>query len=450
MPPPGSCVEGPCVAAQEAPRSVIFQGASEDGSRVFFTTHQPLLDEDKDEGNDLYMATLGCSVGLGEICSGQQEVTSLVRLSKDSHPGESADVENNVVALSPEGASVYFVARGDLLEKVAQEELEVANKPVPHHGADNLYVVDTATDREIFVTSLCSGPSRSGVVADESCPADLDEETSRGARNDTGLWIPTRVDHEGQTTQDGRYLVFASYRKIIAVGSERDSDIARDIYVFDKSTDMLQRVSVGQEGFDANGNNDQFNASVRPTFFEGTLPDQYELGGRSVTNDGSMVVFSTMEPLSPQSTNHRQDVYAWRNGDVHLISSGSAIEDDAAMAISPEGRDIFLATSADLVATDTDGLVDIYDARIGGGFPPKPASTEPCSGDACQGPLTAPIPVLFPASVLQPAGGNFHKVVKKAKVKRKAKRRPLSQRRRRAGHHAHNKLARATGKGSGR
>ena len=41
-------------------RAAEFVGASEDGSRVFFTTAQPLVPGDTDTSNNLYMARIGC------------------------------------------------------------------------------------------------------------------------------------------------------------------------------------------------------------------------------------------------------------------------------------------------------------------------------------------------------------------------------------------------------
>ena len=56
---------------------------------------------------------------------------------------------------------------------------------------------------------------------------------------------------------------------------------------------------------------------------------------------------------------------------------------------------------------DTDGLGDVYDARLHGGFPVAAVPRAPCSGDACQGPLTNPAPLLVPGSVAQAPGENL-------------------------------------------
>ena len=51
------------------------------------------------------------------------------------------------------------------------------------------------------------------------------------------------------------------------------------------------------------------------------------------------------------------------------------------------GRDVFIYTSSQLVPQDNDTAGDIYDARIGGGFPPPPPPPVECEGDACSTPL---------------------------------------------------------------
>ena len=122
-------------------------------------------------------------------------------------------------------------------------------------------------------------------------------------------------------------------------------------------------------------------------------------------------MFESAEPLSPAAVNGLFNVYEWRleagetgEGVVSLVSSGSALTDDRHAVITPSGWDLFLMTSAQLVPQDKDENIDIYDARIGGGFPSLPVEPEPCSGDACQAPFINPAPLLVPGSVVQAPG----------------------------------------------
>jgi hypothetical protein len=131
------------------------------------------------------------------------------------------------------------------------------------------------------------------------------------------------------------------------------------------------------------------------------------------------------------------NVYEWQQGvnghvgKVSLISSGSAEESVSDVVISPSGRDVFFVTSQGLVPQDTDGQADVCDARVGGGFPQPAAPREPCSGDACQGPLTNPAPVLVPGSVSQAPGENLAhptKAIPKKKLKPKVRKKKMSKR----------------------
>ncbi len=161
----GTCGEViPCPGAAVRASS-SFEGASEDGSRVFFTTAAPLVAGDTDTSSDLYMATIGCPPGEEGCIAAEREVTSLVQVSQDRNPGEAGEVQG-VVRVSPDGSRVYFVARG-LLSEGENEEGQA-----PVRGADNLYVYDSLSESTTFIADLCSGIGHSGSVADLHCPED--------------------------------------------------------------------------------------------------------------------------------------------------------------------------------------------------------------------------------------------------------------------------------------
>jgi hypothetical protein len=425
------CHEVPCPGSGER-ASANFVGASEDGSRVFFTTAAPLTAGDGDAGNDLYMAEIGCGEGGVECGVAERVVTSLVQVSHDPTSGEAAEVLG-VVGVAPDGSRAYFVARGVLSGEANAEG------DAPVKGADNLYVYEPAPDHEgqfktSFIGDLCSGQARSGTIADVHCPS--------GAESDTTLWVGT--SGEAQTAgADGGFLVFSTYAQLTG----DDTDTAKDVYRYDAATGMLDRVSVGEAGADANGNNSLFDATIAAAHRGGGAQEkvrfQYEMNNRAVSEDGSRIVFRSSEPLSPAATNGLANVYEWHQaagggeGSVSLISSGSAEASVDQVVISPDGANVFFSTVQGLVAQDTDGAPDIYDARLGEGFPVPSLPAKPCSGDACQGPLTNPAPLLIPGSVAQAPGGNFAaptptavkaKTKAKKKKKKKKKKKPAKNR----------------------
>jgi hypothetical protein len=383
--------EIPCAGAVER-ASADFAGASEDGSKVFFTTHAS-LDEGKKVGNDLYMATIGCSSGGSEDCStAARRVTSLVRVSHDPS-GDEAAVQG-VVRIAPDGSRVYFVAGGDLLTASEETSLRNRGRAVPKLGADNLYVYDSVSGQVEFIGDLCSGPEQfeSGSIEDTSCPS------AKGI--DTGLWVSNSASDEAQTAgQDGRYLVFSSYAQL----DETDTDASRDVYRFDAVTGEITRISVGENGYHENGNG-AFDATIAAGHKGGSVRWQHELDTRTISDDGSRIIFTSAEPLSPRATNDLANVYEWHissdgHFDLSLISGGTASTpvEDAVIAFG--GTDIFFLTTESLVPQDIDVAPDIYDARIGGGFPSSSTPREQCSSDACQGPLTLPAPLVVPGTL---------------------------------------------------
>jgi hypothetical protein len=141
----------------------------------------------------------------------------------------------------------------------------------------------------------------------------------------------------------------------------------------------------------------------------GQIPGwEYQLHpSRVLSEDGSRLFFESFDALVPSDTNGAVDVYQWQRasgkaqckeagatfakeagGCLSLISSGESPQDSRFIDASSDGRDVFFTTNESLFSEDP-GLVDLYDARIGGGFAPKSRGAS-CQGEACQPPAAAP------------------------------------------------------------
>ncbi len=411
------CKEVPCPAATDR-EPALFEGASEDGSRVFFTTTQSLVDGvGLSKENDLYMAEIGGEPG--------KAVTKLVMVSTgdpgaDPHPGEGADVRG-VVRISEDGSRVYFVASGVLSGTNPEGQ-------APAVGADNLYVYDAVDSETSFIADLCSAEDeKSGSVQDIHC------QGTSSRNNDEKLW-KADIRHAQSTPRDGRFLVFSSSAQL----TPGDTDTTKDIYRYDSESGDLSRVSVGEDGFDDNGGSSSIGSEIAaPNFTSSTVVNQREMNDREVSENGKTIVFSTADPLSSKAVNGFASVYEWHEGEVHLISSGTASEADGRPVITPSGDDIFFVTSSNFVPEDTDELADVYDARIEGGFPGPPAADVACSGDGCQGPLSLSPTPLSIGTATQAGGGNIvsasgehpskpksRKRIKKRRKNRKSRKKP--------------------------
>jgi hypothetical protein len=299
-----------------------------DGSRVYFTSAQQLVNGDTDQTNDLYECAIPpgspAPVGSANPCASLTEVSGNV---------SGADVQS-VVNVSEDGSRVYFVAKGALAANLG------SNDAAPVAGDENLYVWQK----------------------DAAHPAGQTTFVAKLEANDIG---------QAQSTLDGRYLVFTTPSRLLT----SDTDEGPDVYRYDADTHGLLRLSTDSSG--TAGNGPGFEARL-PTSNTNTFP---ALRSRptAMTSDASTVIFETAEALSPADSDGVTDVYEWHEGQVSLISNGGG----NAIGIARPGQDIYFSTAQPLTAGDSGTETDIYDARIDGGFPVT--ASAPCSGEACQG-----------------------------------------------------------------
>jgi hypothetical protein len=343
-----------------APSDAIFQGAARNGSRVFFTTTQQLVNGDTDQTNDLYACDLpsGTPAPVGEAnpCSAFRQISV-------AETG-TAEVEN-VLTTSEDGSTVAFTARGVL----ADNEDALGNTALA--GDHNLYVWRQ----------------------DSSHPAGQTEFVGRLTTGATA-----------QITSDGRYLALETATSLLAT----DTDNAADVYRYDTNTGELVRASTGPTG--TGGNADGLDAAL-PHPSASSLRGVIEHTPHySISDDGQKIIFDTSEALSPLDGNAAPDVYLWTPGRVSLISTGSVEGEisNASGGVSPvaaiagSGRDIYFETNAALSPADGDERTDVYDARIDGGFS---FAENVCSGEGCQPPVSPPPPAT-PRASEQPGPGN--------------------------------------------
>jgi len=98
-------------------------------------------------------------------------------------------------------------------------------------------------------------------------------------------------------------------------------------------------------------------------------------------------------------------VYEWENGVRSLISDGRSSLGAGLGGTTPSGNDVFFTTDAQLVPQDSDGFDDIYDARVGGGFPSSGPGPGACqSAESCRSAIapTAFFPVPGSSTLISP------------------------------------------------
>jgi hypothetical protein len=352
-----------CVECDESsPAEAVFQGASRDGSRVFFLSAQKGLLPGA-EGQNLYEYDFQGPAGHRLTRVGGSVVEPRVL---------------GVARVAEDGSRVYFIAEASLAGRDARGV-------EPLVGSPNLYELDSASGQLTFVATLAAG--------------------------DGGDWSTTDA-RPVQASDDGRWLIFTSRARLTS--DDESTEGAPQLFEFDAEGETLARVSIGQAGsyfcpvsgrveagFACDGNGStaaQAPKLFAPPFYAGTRP---VLGGLSIADTGA-VFFSSLNALTPEAVVggvnsegrvDRENVYEYTGGNIYLLSppvepAPLATLQSHFLGASASGTDAFFFTTASLVPQDTDTQAGWYDARVGGGFP-APASTSGCAGDACQGSLGA-------------------------------------------------------------
>jgi hypothetical protein len=402
-PDPGCLAKAECGQGEPG---AIFQYASRDGSRVFFTDTQRLTaDAGELPGRaDLYAcevvekgAELGC------------ELTDLTRVKAGS--GTGADVQGAMLGGSTDGSWVYFVANGEL---AAGASHGTCNRATPPVGAEcNLYVEHRAA-------AGWEAPRLAAVLGGEDWPD----------WNAGGIGLASLMS---RVSGSGRFVAFMSDRALTGYDS-RDAVTGRpdeEVFLYDAegnagtgrvtcaSCDPTGARPVGVEygklasgltGLRSNGlwSVEQGIAASVPGWTSFTLA-QARYQPRYLADSGRLF-FNSSDSLVPEDVNNNEDVYEYEplgvagcssstsgfsgvsDGCVGLISSGAAAGESGFVDASETGDDVFFLTEGQLVTSDVDNAVDLYDAHVCSAAAPcssevqRPA--ECTTADACRAPVS--------------------------------------------------------------
>jgi hypothetical protein len=192
-----------------------------------------------------------------------------------------------------------------------------------------------------------------------------------------------------RTSADGSHLLFLSQAELSGYESNGATEVflygpplgggaARLACVSCNPTGERPEGSASIPGAIANGQGERATRTYKP---------------RALSSSGNRVFFSSKDDLASQDSNKgEQDAYEWEaqgegsctkeGGCVQLVSSGRDGEASTFIDASLNGSDAFFLTAASLAFGDP-GSYDLYDARVGGGFP-APQGAIPCVADACQ------------------------------------------------------------------
>lgn len=418
-------------------RSSLRNALSADGSRVFWT-------ESPANSGRLYVWIEGVGsrkiADEAEFVSANPEGTTLIYRVVESEalgPLVEYDVDSKqATTLAPstrEGAIangdasvIYFVSPANLAAGATS-------------GQPNLYVHEQG-GATTFIGTLD--------------PEDLQSDSSvtAVAPNQRG----TRI------TPDGNVLVFMSqahltdYDNTDAVSDEPDAEV----YRYELGSQSLSCVSCDPTGARPHGAPLMDSRKTVSKFWAAAQVPSWPTSlyaSRAVSDDGDRVYFNSHDSLVLRDTNGKVDVYQWESpgtgrcqndsvefvenagGCISLISSGQSPTNSEFVDANADGSEVYFLTGESLVSQDP-GLIDLYVAKVGGGFPPPPPPSAPCEGESCQ-PQTPSVTPPAPATATFEGPGNqkpnrpqkcrkgFHKVKKQGKVRCVKNKKPTKHKR---------------------
>lgn len=354
-----------------------FVDATPDLSKAFFVTETALPDNDQTTPEK---TTEG--PGHADLYRYDSNTNKLTRLSvgpvgfDDARLSGIAGSLAQTAIVSSDGRTVYFTGLGQLVP---------GQPPGP---AGTVYLYRWHEGQISYVTLIQPGSSNiSG---------------RKGSNNVAPLGLGG-----AEVSADGAVLLFSSTSRL----TPYDNQGAGELYRYDAATGRFDCPSCAPTGAAPDGS----RTPVFRTNFVGATqfsPFATNLGGLSA--DGSTVVFASTDRLLPEAVNTNSNsieplynVYAWHDGTLSLVSTGSSPSSDFLLGTSESGRDVFFATQSRLSPADRDGAYDVYDARVGGGFPGPPQPPPPCEGEDCRGSSGAVPSRLTPGSTSLRGVGNL-------------------------------------------
>jgi hypothetical protein len=383
-------------------KAVLSHAVSDDGSRVFWSS--PTGQVYVREAAETTRAIPDAGEFLGASADGVRVLLTDGHLY-DLDANTTTDLSSGaggfvgVVGSSEDLSSIYFV------DSAVLDETENDFGSKAQVGSKNLYVWQEGDVSYVATLS----------------PADSAERI--------GDWTLSPIQRTAKASPDGRWLAFQSVAPLTKFDSTGPCGISEgktvpgpcnEVFLFDSATGELRCPSCKASEEAPLGSS---SVPRRQLNAEGSLPPPSFL-----TNSGRLY-FDSKDSLSPFDTNEGvEDVYQFEPsgvgtcgreaGCVSLISAGSGSVDSNFAAADPSGGNVFFTSRDQLVVTDRDELLDLYDARVDGGFTVPPVAEE-CRGEGCQ-------PLIPSPSESTPSSPNFvgpgnvkpPKRCKKGKVKR--------------------------------
>ena len=285
------------------PASVADDGTQGDGRSVFYKNYSPDRCISADGRYIVFTSSAsnlvpGDTNGYDDVFVHDRQSGIVERVSVDAL-GSQSNNNSEAASISANGRFVAFMSY-----------------------ASNLVPGDTNNYRDIFVYDRLSNTIERVNVAED------------GSQTDSYSW-------DTSISADGRYVAFSSAASNLVPD---DTNGLTDVFVVDRNTRSIERVSVDIAGQEVNRTS----------------------GGPSLSADGRFVAFYSAAALVPEDTNDLSDIYVYNlaSGELERVSVNSDGQQGdgpaGSVSISDDGRYVAFSSNSDNFFPEDNAYFDIF------------------------------------------------------------------------------------------
>ncbi|MCW3020502.1 MAG: hypothetical protein JWN10_2810, partial [Solirubrobacterales bacterium] len=398
---------------------------SQDGSKIFFVSPEPVRAGEAGTPTELYVREHGEGTAAATVLVSRDEL-------KGAEPAPGAGAETAVtpvngprspyVFATPDGSRAFF-ASTDQLTSTAPADTAVKEYEFNVNSTELLYLPAFGEPASApFSRILTSSQDGSSFIFDNPSTKQVElwERPPGGPETVTKIAdysTPSSPTFTARAIKQAGRTAYVLQTNAVLSGGFNNSAAAQQIYRYVPGG-RLACVSCAPVG----------------TGQSSTQPFGW---ARVVADEGARIFFGTAEKLLAHAINGVDDVYEWEQvgtgscrteeregGCLYLISSGASPDPSFLTDNSESGDVVFFATREGLVKGDTDESYDVYDARVNGGFP-EPAPPAECLG-SCRT-LTAPPALAAPLTTVLGPSGNLTAPLEASPSPAKPKPKPLTR-----------------------
>jgi hypothetical protein len=353
--------------------TVALRGMSLDGITLFFESNDQVTGADTDNGIDVYRASGGTMTllsGSGTILPATFNCASpdgskVIFRSGENIPGTGdSDFQpdiflaaNGTITLmtgnNAPGSSALFVGASADCSKVFFESQE------------NLDPNDLDSKNDVYELDVASGAIKLLSLGSPNVPQPAFFTGNSADGNTVFFWTNEPLVGDGDTNPDV-YRAFGGGVSLMTVGTSQlaayAGSSANGSAVFFTTTESLT-------SGDLNNTTDIYRTDgIGASLVSGGRATSTGATFLAASADGSVVFFSTADPLDSSDVDTADDIYQSSNGVITLFTGSGSPSSSAVIfkRAAPDGSRVIFITLESLVPEDTDTAADVYEASTSG------------------------------------------------------------------------------------